>query len=101
MRHDNVTRRGVLKATGGAAAAVVVGAGTAAASFTEGQCVVTTTSADAWIEACPPDGKTLDVPEGSTGTVAETCYHDSIQYAQVEWDSHPMSWVSTEDLDYC
>lgn len=97
---ERISRRSVLKATGTAAAVAVGGAGTAAA-FSVGDCVVTVRSADAWIEACPPDGKTRDVPEGTTGTVQDTCFHDGTEYLQVEWNDYPLTWVSEDDVDGC
>lgn len=100
---DRVTRRSVLKATGAAAAAGVVGAAPAAASFTEGQCVVMAERiTNAWTEACPTSGPTPPPTVGQTGTVTATCWDGTTIWVQVDWTAFPSGvWVPHTALDYC
>lgn len=100
---DEVTRRSVLKATGAVAAAGVVGAAPAAASFTEGQCVVMAERiTNAWTEACPNSGPTPPPTVGQTATVTATCSVDSTIWVQGDWAGFPSGvWVPHTALDYC
>ncbi len=96
---DRVTRRSVLKATGAAAAAGVVGAAPAAASFVPGQCVVVATSPSAaYDSACPPSGTTFAPPEGNHYEIVETCSTDGTLYARLCASWRP--WVPVSALDY-
>lgn len=100
---DEVTRRSVLKATGAAAATAAVGAAPAAASFTEGQCVVMAESiTNAWTEACPTSGPTPPPTVGQTATVTATCSVDSTIWVQADWAGGLSgTWVPHTALDYC
>lgn len=102
MTHDSVTRRSVLKATGAAAGATVVGAAPAAASWYPGQCVVLASHVDdGFDEACPARNRTPAPPKGTEGEIVATCTGDAGTWAEVDWPSYPTAWFDTADLDYC
>lgn len=97
---DRVTRRSVLKATGAAAATAAVGTAPAAAIM-PGECAVLARTTDLYIEACPPTGLFTTADPGPTGTVLEVCRDGVTEWAKIDWDGLPISWVDMDDLGPC
>jgi hypothetical protein len=105
-----VSSRAVLRATGGAVAASVGAAGSASAhcyscdevegKFCSGECVVTTTTANAY-DICPFDAMSLVtyVDPGRTGFVWETCEDGCDQAVKVRFGCEDTWWLYPSDLD--
>lgn len=95
---DTITRRNVIKATS-AAFAVGVGAVGSASAFScaEMECAQTVTTAEAY-DSCTASSHVTYVKEGRTGFIQNTCTHNGVDYAEVDFDCTDVWWIECADL---